>query len=90
MRADELVGSYVHARKAHFKVLVGQYSALVVFKVVITLALLALGGLLVMNEQMNLGQFVAAGDRDMVLLNAVRRSSSASTACTIWLRLWTR
>lgn len=73
MRADELVGGYVHARKAHFKVLVGQYSALVVFKVVITLALLALGGLLVMNEQMNLGQFVAAEIVILVLLNAVEK-----------------
>jgi ABC-type bacteriocin/lantibiotic exporter with double-glycine peptidase domain len=72
-RADELVGGYVRARKAHFGVLVGQYSALVVFKVVITLALLALGGLLVMNEQMNLGQFVAAEIVILVLLNAVEK-----------------
>ena len=72
-RADELVGSYVRARKAHFNVLVGQYSALVAFKVIITLALLALGGLLVMNEQMNLGQFVAAEIVILVLLNAVEK-----------------
>jgi ABC-type bacteriocin/lantibiotic exporter with double-glycine peptidase domain len=72
-RADELVGSYVRARKAHFQVLVGQYSALVTFKVIITLALLALGGLLVMNEQMNLGQFVAAEIVILVLLNAVEK-----------------
>ncbi|MBK9146443.1 MAG: ATP-binding cassette domain-containing protein [Flavobacteriales bacterium] len=72
-RADELVGSYVRARKAHFQVLVGQYSALVAFKVIITLALLALGGLLVMNEQMNLGQFVAAEIVILVLLNAVEK-----------------
>lgn len=72
-RADELVGGYVQARKAHFKVLVGQYSALVVFKLIITLTLLALGGLLVMNEQMNLGQFVAAEIVILVLLNAVEK-----------------
>ncbi|MBK8228734.1 MAG: ATP-binding cassette domain-containing protein [Flavobacteriales bacterium] len=72
-RADELVGSYVRERKAHFSVLVGQYSALVAFKVIITLALLALGGLLVMNEQMNLGQFVAAEIVILVLLNAVEK-----------------
>lgn len=72
-RADELVGGYVKARKAHFNVLVGQYSALVVFKVIITLTLLALGGLLVMNEQMNLGQFVAAEIVIIVLLNAVEK-----------------
>ncbi|MFN3875754.1 MAG: peptidase domain-containing ABC transporter [Flavobacteriales bacterium] len=72
-RADELVGGYVLARKAHFRVLMGQYSALVFFKVVTTVALLALGGLLVMNEQMNLGQFVAAEIVILVLLNAVEK-----------------
>ncbi len=72
-RADELVGGYVRARQAHFKVLVGQYSALVAFKVLITITLLALGGLLVMNEQMNLGQFVAAEIVILVLLNAVEK-----------------
>ncbi len=72
-RTDELVTGYVKARKAHFAVLLGQYSALVVFKVVVTLSLLALGGLLVMNEQMNLGQFVAAEIVILLLINAVEK-----------------
>ncbi|MBL7981293.1 MAG: ATP-binding cassette domain-containing protein [Flavobacteriales bacterium] len=72
-RTDALVSSYVKARQAHFKVLVGQYSALVVFKVVITLGLLALGGLLVINEGMNLGQFVAAEIVILLLINAVEK-----------------
>jgi ABC-type bacteriocin/lantibiotic exporter with double-glycine peptidase domain len=54
-------------------VLVGQYSALVIFKVVITLGLLALGGLLVINEGMNLGQFVAAEIVILLLINAVEK-----------------
>ena len=58
-RTDKLVDGYVTARKAHFRVLLGQYGAMVAFKVVVTLSLLALGGMLVMNEQMNIGQFVA-------------------------------
>jgi ABC-type bacteriocin/lantibiotic exporter with double-glycine peptidase domain len=72
-RTDTLVSSYVKARQAHFKVLVGQYSALVIFKVVITLGLLALGGLLVINEGMNLGQFVAAEIVILLLINAVEK-----------------
>ena len=72
-RTDALVSSYVKARQAHFKVLVGQYSALVIFKVVITLGLLALGGLLVINEGMNLGQFVAAEIVILLLINAVEK-----------------
>ncbi|MBK9763799.1 MAG: ATP-binding cassette domain-containing protein [Flavobacteriales bacterium] len=72
-RTDELVGKYVGARKAHFKILLGQYSAMVVFKVVLTLLLLAIGGVLVMNEQMNLGQFVAAEIVILLLINAVEK-----------------
>ena len=72
-RTDELVGKYVDARKAHFKILLGQYSAMVVFKVVLTLLLLAIGGALVMNEQMNLGQFVAAEIVILLLINAVEK-----------------
>lgn len=72
-RTDTLVSGYVKARQAHFKVLVGQYSALVIFKVVITLGLLALGGLLVINEGMNLGQFVAAEIVILLLINAVEK-----------------
>ena len=72
-RTDELVAGYVSARRAHFRVLIGQYSALVVFKVVITLGLLALGGLLVINEGMNLGQFVAAEIVVLLLINAVEK-----------------
>lgn len=72
-RTDSLVDGYVKARQAHFKVLLGQYSAMVVFKVVITLSLLALGGALVINEQMNLGQFVAAEIVILLLINAVEK-----------------
>ncbi len=72
-RTDHLVSKYVEARQAHFKILLGQYSAMVVFKVVLTLSLLALGGTLVMNEQMNLGQFVAAEIVILLLINAVEK-----------------
>ena len=59
-RMDRHVGSYLGSRESHFKVLIRQYSLLVVFKVVVALGLLAIGGLLVMEERMNIGQFVAA------------------------------
>lgn len=72
-RTDQLVDGYVSARRAHFKVLLGQYTAMVVFKVVITLSLLVLGGLLVMREQMNIGQFVAAEIVILLLMGAVEK-----------------
>jgi ABC-type bacteriocin/lantibiotic exporter with double-glycine peptidase domain len=72
-RADELAISYTEARKAHFRVLLGHYWAMVGFKTVVTLSLLILGGLLVMNERMNIGQFVAAEIVILLLLNAVEK-----------------
>lgn len=57
---DELVIKYLEKREDHFKVLVIQFIQMISFKVIVTISLLILGGLLVLNQQMNIGQFVAA------------------------------
>lgn len=57
---DLLVSSYLDARESHFKVLLLQFVKMIGFKVVVTAALLIIGGLLVLNQEMNIGQFVAA------------------------------
>ncbi len=72
-RTDRLVNGYVQARKAHFNVLLWQTSAMVVFKVIVTLSLLALGGTLVMTERMNIGQFVAAEIVILLVISAVEK-----------------
>ena len=59
-RTDDLVSGYLDARKSHFRILITQYSAIVAFKVTVTALLLVIGSLLVINNQINLGQFVAA------------------------------
>ncbi len=59
-QADKLSSSYLRSRRAHFSVLLRQYSSLIFFKVLIAGGLLLLGGLLVFDAQMNIGQFVAA------------------------------
>ncbi|MDX2069980.1 MAG: ATP-binding cassette domain-containing protein [Haliscomenobacter sp.] len=59
-RTDGLVSKYLDNRAEHFKVLKFQYGVIVGFKVLITFALLALGSYLVINNQMTIGQFVAA------------------------------
>ena len=59
-RTDRHVGSYLASRESHFRVLVQQYSLLVVFKVLVATGLLAIGGILVMEQLMNIGQFIAA------------------------------
>lgn len=59
-RTNEHVGNYLKARKSHFGILVQQYSLMVLFKVLIVAGLLVIGGVLVMEQKMNIGQFVGA------------------------------
>lgn len=72
-KADDLATKYVKARSAHFRVLLGHYWAMVGFKTLVTLALLVLGGLLVITERMNIGQFVAAEIIIIILLGSVEK-----------------
>jgi ABC-type bacteriocin/lantibiotic exporter with double-glycine peptidase domain len=57
---DELVNDYLEARESHFRILVIQFIQMIGFKVIVTAGLLLIGGLLVLNQEMNIGQFVAA------------------------------
>ncbi len=59
-RTDGLVSKYLDSRAAHFKVLKVQYSVIVLFKVLVTAALLALGSSLVIQNELTIGQFVAS------------------------------
>ena len=57
---DELVHNYLNARESHFKILMLQFIQMISFKVIVTASLLLIGGALVLNQEMNIGQFVAA------------------------------
>ncbi|WP_242086717.1 peptidase domain-containing ABC transporter [Aestuariivivens sediminis] len=57
---DALVTDYLNARESHFKILVIQFIQMISFKVIVTASLLLIGGALVLNQEMNIGQFVAA------------------------------
>jgi ABC-type bacteriocin/lantibiotic exporter with double-glycine peptidase domain len=59
-KVDTEVAHYLDKRKAHFRVLMVQYVSVVAFKVLITGGILILGSLLVINNQITLGQFVAS------------------------------
>lgn len=72
-RTDEGVERYLGARKAHFKTLITQFINLVGFKVVIAAGLLLIGGFLVINGQMNIGQFVASEIVIILVLNSVEK-----------------
>ena len=57
---DYLVSKYLDARESHFRILILQFSQMIGFKVIVTASLLLIGGALVLNQEMNIGQFVAA------------------------------
>lgn len=59
-RADELAASYVRARENHFRILIRQVSFSLFMQAVAATVLLGLGGYLVIERQMTLGQLVAA------------------------------
>lgn len=72
-KADKHVNDYLRAREDHFSVLVKQYGMLVVFKVLVVAALLAIGGVLVINQHMNIGQFVAAEIIIILVIGSVEK-----------------
>lgn len=72
-RTDEKVSQYLTHRKAHFKTLLLQYINLVGFKMLIAAGLLLIGGLLVINQQMNIGQFVASEIIIILVLASVEK-----------------
>ena len=59
-KTDKITSEYIKARENHFKVLIFQYLNLVSFKVLIIAGLLIIGGFLVINNEIDLGQFVAS------------------------------
>lgn len=72
-KTDYFVSNYLHARKGHFKVLVNQYSSFVLFKTIITGGLLILGCYLLIEKQINIGQFVASEIVIILLMTAVEK-----------------
>ncbi|NNK80147.1 MAG: ATP-binding cassette domain-containing protein, partial [Flavobacteriales bacterium] len=72
-RMDDYVGDYLGARNEHFKILVQQYSWMVVFKVIVATGLLAIGGVLVLEQHMNIGQFIAAEIIILLVMSSVEK-----------------
>lgn len=72
-KVNASTSKYLDARDSHFSVLIRQYSLMVVFKVLVALGLLLIGGLLVIEQQMNIGQFVAAEIVILLMINSVEK-----------------
>ncbi len=72
-KTDTSVIGYLKARNNHFKILLFQYNVLVVFKTVITAAMLIVGTMLLVNQQLNIGQFIASEIVILLVLNSVEK-----------------
>ena len=72
-KTDEATVQYLDARNEHFKILLLQYRTLVMFKTTITAAMLIFGSILLVNQQLNIGQFIAAEIVILTILNSVEK-----------------
>lgn len=64
-KTDELSSGYLIARTNYFKILLTQAWSLIGFKTLITAAMLIVGATLLVDQQINIGQFIAA---DLVII----------------------
>lgn len=70
---DRLVSDYLSYRERHFGIIKRQFTQLIGFKIIITAGLLLIGGYLVLNQKMNIGQFVAAEIIILLVINSVEK-----------------
>lgn len=72
-RINNHVNDYLDARNNHFTILLNQYWLMILFKVMVAIGLLAIGGILVMEQQINIGQFVGAEIIVLLVMAAVEK-----------------
>jgi ABC-type bacteriocin/lantibiotic exporter with double-glycine peptidase domain len=72
-RTDGLVDNYLTARKKHFRILVWQFGGMIAFKVLVAAGLLIMGSVLVIDKQINIGQFVASEIIIVLIIGAVEK-----------------
>lgn len=70
---DKLVHEYLTYRESHFRILILQFIQMIGFKVLVTGGLLLIGGILVINQQMNIGQFFAAEIIIIIVISSVEK-----------------
>lgn len=72
-KSDSNITNYLEARTSHFKILLVQYWALIGFKLLITAAMLIVGAFLLVDQQLNIGQFIAAEIVIILVINSVEK-----------------
>jgi ATP-binding cassette, subfamily B, bacterial len=72
-KSDILISDFLESRTAHFKILTTQYWSLIVFKILIVATMLIAGTWLLLNQQINVGQFIAADIVIILIINSVEK-----------------
>jgi ATP-binding cassette subfamily B protein len=72
-KTNHFLEGYLNSRNRHFQILKLQYWSLVVFKILITASMLIVGGILLIRQDINLGQFIAAEIIILTIMNAVEK-----------------
>lgn len=72
-KTDDIVSDYLVSREDHFKILISQFELFIGFKIIVAAGLLLLGGYLVFQEQMSIGQFVAAEIIIILIINSIEK-----------------
>jgi len=73
VRADQLILQYLKFRRSHFAVLIMQFKVMIAFKVLTMAALLITGSILLIENQISLGQFVAAEIIIITIMNSIEK-----------------
>ena len=77
-KTNEHVEHYLKYRKQHFSVLITQFANIVGFKTIITGGMLLLGSVLVVRQEINLGQFVASEIIILLVLGSTEKLKTRS------------
>jgi ATP-binding cassette, subfamily B, bacterial len=72
-KTDENVTNYLEARTGHFKILLLQFKTLIAFKTLVTTAMLIVGTFLLLEQQLNVGQFIAAEIVILTIIGSVEK-----------------
>lgn len=76
-KTDDNVSEYLEARTSHFNILLLQFKSLVASKVLITFCMLSIGTYLLLNQQLNIGEFIASEIVILMIINAVTKLISS-------------
>jgi ATP-binding cassette, subfamily B, bacterial len=72
-KTNQILSGYLQNKSNHFRILKIQYWSVIFFKLIITTSMLILGVNLLINQQINIGQFIAADIVIIAIINSVEK-----------------